>query len=122
MKFLIDMNLTPEWVSVFQKEGHQAIHWSSVGKMDATDREIMNYALHNGWIVFTHDLDFGDILAATGGEGPSVIQARTNDTTPVILGRFLFKAIEQFSKKLEKGALITITPGKMRARILPLKK
>jgi len=40
------------------------------------DRNIM------GGRVFTHDLDFGDILAATGAEAPSVIQVRTEDTTP----------------------------------------
>jgi len=122
MKFLVDMNLTPDWVSAFQKEGYEAVHWASVGAMNASDRVIMDYALDNGLIVFTHDLDFGDILAATGGEGPSVIQVRTSDTTPYTLGPYLFKAISQFSEKLEKGALITVVPGKMRARILPLKK
>lgn len=120
MKFLIDMNLSPEWVSAFHKRGYQAAHWSILGAVDASDREIMGFALNNEWIVFTHDLDFGDILAATGGKGPSVIQARVNDTTPEILGPYIFKAIEQFKNKLEQGALITIVPGRMRARILPL--
>ncbi len=120
MKFLIDMNLSPEWVSTFQKNGYQAAHWTSVGAVNASDREIMNFAVENDWIIFTHDLDFGDILAATGGESPSVIQARINDTTPEVLGPYLFKAIEQFKNKLERGSLITIVPGKMRARILPL--
>ena len=122
MKFLVDVNLTPQWVSAFQKKGYEAVHWASVGAVNSSDREIMKYALERGYIVFTHDLDFGDILASTGGEGPSVIQARISDTTPNTLGPHLFKAIEQFSGKLKKGALITIVPGRMRARILPLKK
>ncbi len=122
MKFLVDMNLSPKWVSEFQNEGYVAVHWASVGAVNSSDREIMEYALENGYIVFTHDLDFGDILAATGGEGPSVIQARISDTTPNTLGPHLFKAIKQFSEKLKKGALITIVPGRMRARILPLKR
>lgn len=122
MKFLIDVNLSPQWESVLQKEGHLAAHWSSVGALDASDNEIMEYALENGYIVFTHDLDFGDILAATDAKGPSVIQARTNDLTPESLSPYLFKAIKQFKDKLNKGALITLIPGKLRARILPLKR
>jgi predicted nuclease of predicted toxin-antitoxin system len=33
----------------------------------------MAYARTNGYVVITHDLDFSSILAATGGEKPSVI-------------------------------------------------
>jgi|SRR5690625_402456 len=121
MKFLIDMNLTPRWFSIFQEKGFEAVHWSTIGALDATDQIIMGYALENGYIIFTHDLDFGDILAASGGKGPSVIQIRTSDTSPDYLSPVLFKAIEQFNEKLNSGALITLIPGKMRARILPLK-
>lgn len=32
-----------------------------------------------GYVVFTHDLDFGDILAATNADDPSVIQVRTQN-------------------------------------------
>jgi len=122
MKILIDMNLTPLWVFPLQNNGHDAVHWSSVGKPNASDHEIMEYALQKKFVVFTHDLDFGDILAATGANGPSVIQIRTDDTTPEKIGNILLKALSQFESRLEKGALITITPARMRARILPLRK
>ncbi|WP_340103238.1 DUF5615 family PIN-like protein [Rhodohalobacter sp. 8-1] len=122
MKFLIDMNLSPDWIDTFQEKGFQAIHWSAVGALNASDEEIMEYAYSNGYIVFTHDLDFGDILAATGAKGPSVIQVRTNNIAPESLKVVLFKAIHQFNHRLGKGALITLDPGRMRARILPLKK
>jgi predicted nuclease of predicted toxin-antitoxin system len=65
MKIVIDMNLTPLWVDVLTKYEWQAVHWSSIGDPRAKDSEIMNWALTNGYIVFTHDLDFGAILAAT---------------------------------------------------------
>ena len=122
MNILIDMNLAPSWVFTFQSNGHEAVHWSSVGKPTASDHEIMEYALQKEFIVFTHDLDFGDILAVTGAKGPSVIQIRTDDTTPDAIGNILLKALKQYETRLEKGALITLTPAKMRARILPLRK
>jgi predicted nuclease of predicted toxin-antitoxin system len=72
LKLLIDMNLSPEWVTVLERHGWPAIHWSSVGDPRATDREIMDWARANQYIVFTHDLDFGMLLAITGVEGPIV--------------------------------------------------
>ncbi len=64
MKFLIDMNLSPLWVSFLASHGFAAVHWSTVGHASAPDSEIMEFAVANGYIVFTHDLDFGMLLAA----------------------------------------------------------
>jgi predicted nuclease of predicted toxin-antitoxin system len=68
MKLLIDMNLSPEWVRVLGDKGFQALHWSKIGMPNAPDHEIMAWAKENGYILFTHDLDFGAILAATREE------------------------------------------------------
>jgi predicted nuclease of predicted toxin-antitoxin system len=48
MKILIDMNLSPDWVEMFEKQGWQARHWSQVGNPHATDQEIMEWARTNG--------------------------------------------------------------------------
>lgn len=37
----------------------------------------MAWALTNDYIVFTHDLDFGTLLAITQADAPSVIQVRS---------------------------------------------
>lgn len=42
----------------------------------------MAYARSNNYVVLTHDLDFGAILAATHGEKPSVVQIRAEDVSP----------------------------------------
>ncbi|MDZ7718748.1 MAG: DUF5615 family PIN-like protein [Balneolaceae bacterium] len=84
MKILIDMNLTPEWTKVFQEERIESVHWSEIGEPTATDNTIMKYAREHDYLIFTHDLDFGDILAATEAKGPSVIQVRTLNHDPGI--------------------------------------
>jgi predicted nuclease of predicted toxin-antitoxin system len=76
MRILIDMNLSPQWVGVFERHGWQAVHWSTVGDPRAIDRVIMDWAQANQYVVFTHDLDFGAILAVTHAAGPSVISGR----------------------------------------------
>lgn len=122
MKILIDMNLTPQWVTVFEKAGIESVHWSKIGSHDASDRKIMEYAREHGYIIFTHDLDFGNMLAATGAESPSVIQVRTQDPTPKALSSELLLTIERFHSYLEEGSLITIDLSKSRVRILPFKR
>lgn len=61
MKILVDMNLSPSWVQVLERNGYSAIHWSTVGDEGAPDSVILDWAYENGYIVFTHDLDFGAI-------------------------------------------------------------
>ncbi len=38
MKLLIDMNLSPLWVSVLEEAGWKAVHWTHVGAPNASDR------------------------------------------------------------------------------------
>lgn len=121
MKILIDMNLPPRWVQLFANVGWKAVHWSQVGLPTASDREIMTWARQNGYAVFTHDLDFSALLATTHGDGPSVIQVRTQNILPEAIGDMVINAIQQFLSELEKGVIITIDPHRARVRILPLR-
>jgi predicted nuclease of predicted toxin-antitoxin system len=82
MKFLIDMNLSPRWVEILQSEGWDSVHWSEIGRPDATDSELMEWAREHGRVVLTHDLDFGAMLAATQATSPSVAQIRAQDVRP----------------------------------------
>jgi len=50
MKILIDMNLSPTWVTVFHSHNIQAVHWSSVGDARDKDTVIMEWARTNGYI------------------------------------------------------------------------
>lgn len=120
MKLLIDMNLSPEWVHKFRENEIDAIHWSNIGKYNAPDAEIMNWARQNNHVVFTHDLDFGTALALSGAEKPSVIQVRTQNVTVAYLAGLVIPIILQQSDLLVQGALIIIDEDKHRIRILPL--
>jgi predicted nuclease of predicted toxin-antitoxin system len=82
MKLLVDMNLSPRWVSLLNGAGIEAVHWSTVGATNAPDREIMAYALAHDFVVLTHDLDFSAILAVTQGEKPSVVQLSSRRCEP----------------------------------------
>jgi predicted nuclease of predicted toxin-antitoxin system len=120
MKLLVDMNLSPRWAQLLTMAGHEAVHWATVGKVNAPDTEIMRFAQLNDYVVFTHDLDFSAILAATHGSKPSVIQVRSEDVSPEFLGALVLAAIHQTTGDLKAGALVTLDPSRVRVRVLPL--
>jgi predicted nuclease of predicted toxin-antitoxin system len=120
MKILIDMNLSPAWVSVLEEAGHIASHWSTVGSLNASDREILLWTKTNSYLLFTHDLDFGAILAVTEAEGPSVIQIRAQDISPHHEKDLLLNTLHKFAENLQQGALISVDEEKSRVRLLPL--
>jgi predicted nuclease of predicted toxin-antitoxin system len=41
MKVLVDMNLSPGWIDFLVKSGLEAVHWSSIGRGDEADVELM---------------------------------------------------------------------------------
>ena len=122
MKIVIDMNLSPQWVEVLMSEGHDCVHWSEIGPPNAPDREILLWARSNGYVVFTHDLDFGAILAATKADSPSVLQLRTQNISPKRIGESVVSAFKQFEELLNQGALVSIDQKRARARILPFSR
>jgi predicted nuclease of predicted toxin-antitoxin system len=121
VKILIDMNLSPEWVSELSTHGWEAQHWSAVGGPSASDSEILEYASKEGFVVFTHDLDFGTLLAHRRVVTPSVIQLRGQEVTPTEVGSVIAAVLRDFGAELDSGALITVTSSRTRVRILPLR-
>lgn len=120
MKLLIDMNLSPLWVQFLADSGFDSIHWSSIGKPSAPDGEIIDYAAVNGFVIFTHDLDFGALLAQRQTRRPSVLQIRTQNILPETIGDLIVRALHATHSKLDAGALVTIDPARHRIRLLPI--
>ncbi|HLC15510.1 MAG TPA: DUF5615 family PIN-like protein [Thermodesulfovibrionia bacterium] len=114
-------NISPSWIPVLEAEGYEAKHWSNIGSISATDTEIMQWARNNGYVVFTHDLDYGSLLFSTQAVSPSVIQLRSEDIRPRSAGEIVLHALRNANKKIEQGALLTIDMRKNRVRLLPLK-
>ena len=120
MNLLLDMNIPPVWVGMLQATGHAAVHWRDVGAMTASDATILAHARAHGMVVLTHDLDFGDILAATAGEAPSVLQLRTGSLSFDAVGAHVVACLDSHADALRRGALVTLDLQRARVRLLPL--
>ena len=122
IRILIDMNLTPRWVSYLVETGHDAIHWSAVGYVRAREKEICDYAREHGYVLLTNDLDFPRILAHTKEAKPSVILMRGEPLATEVRGRALLSAIEVCHAEITAGVIVTLdSEDRSRARVLPLR-
>ncbi len=91
------MHLSPLWVEALDSQGFEATHWSWVGNPGAPDRGILEWARKEGYVVFTHDLDFSRLLALTQAEGPSVVQLRSQSVLPGEAGPLILAALQDIA-------------------------
>jgi predicted nuclease of predicted toxin-antitoxin system len=123
MTFILDENLPHGWSEYLRSAGLDAVPWSVLGPPDAPDSAIIAYAVQNRCVILSRDLDFGIYLTKTQAIVPSVIQLRTNDTNPNLVGDQVIEAIRDNLPELLSGALITIdawTKRRTRVARLPI--
>jgi predicted nuclease of predicted toxin-antitoxin system len=121
MRVLVDMNLSPVWSEFFARQGIDAVHWREIGAFDAPDAEIFAWARAHDRVVFTHDLDFSMILAASQALKPSVVQLRHPNLDPTRHGQRVVALLREHAAELDEGALLSIEPDQKRLRLLPLR-
>jgi predicted nuclease of predicted toxin-antitoxin system len=122
MNIVLDMNIPETWEHFLNRAGPDAIHWSRIGDIRADDDAIMEWARDHGYVVFTHDLDFGSLLFTTNAATPSVIQLRVQHIVPDVVGNAVLEALVTAADALKSGALVTIDPRRHRIRLLPLRR
>ncbi len=80
----------------------------------------MSWARANNHVVFTHDLDFGTMLALSHSNGPSILQVRGQNVLPDHLGGLVVASLAQHEPDLAVGAIVVVDEKRNRVRILPL--
>ena len=118
-RFLADPGMSPKLVDFLQDLGHLAIHLQQQGLYRLKDSEILEKACKEGRTSLTHDLDFGDLLAASGADLASLVIFRLRNMRPEHVNRYLLEIISQYRESLDHGAVITVTEGRIRLRDLP---
>ena len=122
MKFLLNANVSPYLSPFIEKDGHRCRHVFDIGKASAEDIEIVSIAKKNEEIIFTHDLDYGTILAFSGDTKPSVIIFRIHQISAEIFYEFLHNHWDIIETPLKEGAIVVFEKENIRIRKLPIKK
>jgi len=120
MRFLADMGVSPQTVAFLEGLGHNAVHLHAQGLDRMEDSAILDKAREESRILLTHDLDFGELIAASGARLPSIVVFRLRNMRPDKVNRYLESIVSQQRELLEQGAIISVTEGQIRVRVLPI--
>jgi predicted nuclease of predicted toxin-antitoxin system len=120
VKFLLDMGLAPEIATHLEAQAHEARHVSDLGGFRWRDEQILNLARLAGEILLTHDLDFAELVAASGESLPSVVVFRLANMRPEAVTAALNQVLAACSDALSEGCIISVTQAAFRIRKLPI--
>ncbi len=119
MRFLADMGVAQRIVQWLCSEGHDAVHLRDERLHRLPNGEIFEKAVAERRIILTFDLDFGEIVALSGGQQVGVILFRLHNTrTPHVIDR-LKKVLQESGSVLEDGAIIVVEESRHRTRRFP---
>jgi predicted nuclease of predicted toxin-antitoxin system len=118
MRFLADMGVAQRIVVWLRAEGHDAAHLREERLQRMPNGEIFEKAATENRIILTFDLDFGEIVALSGGRQVSVILFRLHNTrTPHVIDR-LETVLRESGRALEEGAIVVVQESRHRTRRL----
>lgn len=120
MRFLIDECLSTRLGALLSEAGHDALHVDDLGLLGARDELVMAAALDDTRIVVSADTDFGELLAASTAQYPSVILFRRNGRTAEQQASILIANLAAIEDDLADGAMVVVLQDRMRVRRLPI--
>lgn len=120
MKLLLDQGLPRSCASLLELAGIDATHVGDLGMSDASDVEILDFAIESQRVVVTLDADFHGLLAERSARSPSVIRIRIEGLKSTEAADVVLRVIAAVGDELRNGAAVTVTPAKVRVRLLPL--
>ncbi|MEX0812567.1 MAG: DUF5615 family PIN-like protein [Chitinophagales bacterium] len=108
MQFLIDAQLPPSWVKIFQSHGFKAIHTRDLEKGNlSSDQIIIELSERNNWIIVTKDSDFYYSHITTGKPNKLVFVKLGNMRIKSANG-YLNSNIQTLIKALKQGSLVEL--------------
>ncbi|MGA9278330.1 DUF5615 family PIN-like protein [Ilumatobacter sp.] len=122
MRFLLDQNQSPLLADLLNAAGHDAIHTRDVGLSRAPDVDVLTRAKLDGRVVITADTDFGELLARSGDDAPSVLLLRRHDRRRAeAVAELILANLDAIESDLTSGALVVFDGSdRIRIRTLPI--
>jgi len=120
MKLLLDQGLPRSAAKCLREAGIDTIHVGEIGCSEAEDADILQRGRDEGRIVITLDADFHAILALSQAATPSVILVRIEGLYGKKAAELIQAVLARCTDDLKQGAMITVQPGRIRIRRLPL--
>jgi len=120
MRLLLDQGLPRSTARLLREAGIDAVHVGEIGYSTADDATILQRGRDEERTVITLDADFHALLALSRAMTPSVIRIRMEGLYGQKAAEVIQTAITRCAEDLERGAVVTVQPGRMRIHRLPL--
>jgi predicted nuclease of predicted toxin-antitoxin system len=120
MRFLADMGVAMRVVAWLRDGAHDVVHLRDQGLQRLPNGAIFEKAATEQRVVLTFDLDFGEIVALSGGSRTSVILFRLRDARSETVIARLERVLEESSDALTRGAIVIVEDSRHRVRLLPI--
>jgi predicted nuclease of predicted toxin-antitoxin system len=121
MKLLLDQGLPRTTVSHLAAAGIVAEHIGDLGMATASDDAILDTARQQQAVIVTLDADFHQLLATSRATSPSVVRIRIERLKGDQLAAILTQVMTIASLELAAGAVVSVTPMRIRMRKLPIR-
>ena len=123
LSLLLDENLSPLVANGLREAGFDATHAYDVDLNQTRDEVIYARAQEQGRVVVTEDHDFGELLAESGADRPSVVRLDTRRYLRAARKtELLVEVLADHADDLEAGAIVTVYLGRVRVTRLPLER
>jgi len=100
MKLLFDQNISFRILKILSEEFLDSSHVKTEGLINATDKQILDFAKENNFTIVTQDSDFNDLNALLGYP-PKIIWIRTGNIKTIALLNILKDYYNDLSKFIE---------------------
>lgn len=120
MKLVLDQDVPRRAAALLRERGVDAVHASEIGLGTARDAEIVAWCRVQGAVAVTLDADLHALVALSGLTTPSTIRVRVQGLKGPEMAGLLADVLERRRDALAAGALITVHPGRLRVRPLPI--
>ena len=121
MKFLLDQNVSPALVGLLADADHLAEHVRDLGMREAPDDVVLAAARDADAVLISSDTDFGELLARSNANGPSVILLRRQEGRRASkIASLIVANLQAVADDLASGAIVVLDDDRVRIRSLPL--
>jgi predicted nuclease of predicted toxin-antitoxin system len=110
MRFLIDAQLPPALVQLFQGAGHVAEHVYGLELLDRSDKAVWEYALREQTVIVSKDEDFATLVQSRSRKTP-VVWIRIGNCSNRALLQKLAPILKGILSRLESGEFLIEVVG-----------
>jgi len=120
MKLKLDENLSRHLKPILEEQNFDVLTVSDEGLLSQDDTAIGRAAKTEVRMLFTLDIEFGDLRKYSPGTHPGIILFRPRSFGPLAMNRF----VQEFAKEadLEQfvGCVVVVDPSRVRVRRPPI--